>query len=431
MNVSAPPEFGGLSVTDNQQWHAPGTTPPPNPYVPPQAAPEHAGQPPVYGTPPQAQYAPQYAPQAQYGAPAGWTPPPKPGLIPLRPMTLGTVLGASFQVLRRNPGPVLGPAIVASIVYVLLISLVTAGIGIWIAGRISSTTDIDDQLAIMAGGYAIGGIALIVPVLLMTVITAVLQGVVVTEVARGTLGEKLRLRGIWRHVRPRIGALIGWALLLSLVVGVVVGVFALIVFGLGALGGAAIGFAIFLGLVGVLGLVVLFYWISTKLAFVPSAIVLERMRIRAAVARSWSLTGGYFWRTLGITLLVATMLGIASQLVSLPAQFLLPLLAGLIAPNGADQTGTIVAVAAIGVLTIVLLAVVTGISLVVQGATASLLYIDLRMRKEGLDLELTRFIEARQAGRTDLPDPYLVAAPVAPAAPAAPAPPAAPVYPTA
>ncbi len=418
-------------MTDNQQWHAPGTTPPANPYVPPQAAPEHAGQPPVSGTPPQGQYAPQPqygAPQygAPYGAPpAGWTPPPKPGLIPLRPMTLGTVLSASFQVLRRNPGPVLGPAVVASIVYVLLISLVTAGIGIWIAGRISSTTDVDDQLAIMAGGYAIGGIALIVPVLLMTVITAVLQGVVVTEVARGTLGEKLRLRGIWRHVRPRIGALIGWALLLSLVVGLVVGVFALIVFGLGTLGGAAIGFAIFLGIIGVLGLVVAFYWISTKLAFVPSAIVLERMRIRAAIARSWSLTRGYFWRTLGITLLVATMLGIASQLVGLPAQFLLPLVAGLIAPNGADQTGTIVAVVAIGVLTIVLLAVVTGISLVVQGATASLLYLDLRMRKEGLDLELTRFVEARQAGRTDLPDPYLVATPVGVA------PPAPPAYPTA
>ncbi|MCU1402338.1 MAG: integral rane protein, partial [Microbacteriaceae bacterium] len=46
------------------------------------------------------------------------------------------------------------------------------------------------------------------------------------------------------------------------------------------------------------------------------------------------------------------------------------------------------------------------IGAVVQSATVARLYIDLRMRKEGLDLERARFVEARQAGATDLPDPY-------------------------
>lgn len=382
-------------MTDNQQWQVPGTTPPP-PAAPP-VAPVAPGAP----LPPGAQ---QWAPVP--GA-QGWTPPPKPGLIPLRPMTLGTVLGASFRVLRRNPAPVLGPAIVASIVYVLLISLVTAGIGIWVAGRVA-TADFDDQLSIIAGGYAIGGIALLLPVLLMVIATAVLQGVVVTEVARGTLGEKLRLRGLWRMVRGRLGALVGWALLLSAAVGVVVLLFAVVIFGIGSLGDVGVGIAIFLGIIGTLALVALFYWVSTKLAFVPSAIVLERLPVRTAIVRSWTLTRGYFWRTFGITLLVATMLGIASQLVSIPAQFLLPMVVGLFAPNGGDQTGTYIAISAVAIVTAVLLAIVTGISLVVQGATASLLYLDLRMRKEGLDLELSRFVEARQAGRTDLPDPYVV-----------------------
>ena len=35
-----------------------------------------------------------------------------------------------------------------------------------------------------------------------------------------------------------------------------------------------------------------------------------------------------------------------------------------------------------------IVAVVTAVGLVLQSATASLLYLDLRMRKEGLDLEL-------------------------------------------
>ena len=32
-----------------------------------------------------------------------WTPPPKPGLLPLRPMGFGTLLWAPFRTLRRNP----------------------------------------------------------------------------------------------------------------------------------------------------------------------------------------------------------------------------------------------------------------------------------------------------------------------------------------
>jgi len=48
------------------------------------------------------------------------------------------------------------------------------------------------------------------------------------------------------------------------------------------------------------------------------------------------------------------------------------------------------------------------IALVAQSATPALLYIDIRMRKEGLDLELLRFVEARQTGDTSVVDPYLV-----------------------
>jgi hypothetical protein len=70
------------------------------------------------------------------------------------------------------------------------------------------------------------------------------------------------------------------------------------------------------------------------------------------------------------------------------------------------------------VISAALVTVTTAIGLVLQSATASLLYIDLRMRKEGLDLELSRFVEARQTG-AEVADPYLphVTAPSA-AAPA-------------
>ena len=51
--------------------------------------------------------------------------------------------------------------------------------------------------------------------------------------------------------------------------------------------------------------------------------------------------------------------------------------------------------------------VVAAITSVISTAATALLYLDLRMRKEGLDLELTRFVEAKQAGSAGLGDPYL------------------------
>jgi membrane-anchored glycerophosphoryl diester phosphodiesterase (GDPDase) len=158
-----------------------------------------------------------------------------------------------------------------------------------------------------------------------------------------------------------------------------------------------------------LGAAVLWAWLGTKLAFVPAAIVLERLPVRAAIARSWRLTRRSFWRVFGILLLVAAMIYIATQIVSTPVSLVLFLSTSLVDPTGASSsspdallgamTGTTVAVYAVT-------SIVQGIGLVVQSATSSLLYLDLRMRREGLDLQLARYVEARQTG-VPLPDPYL------------------------
>ena len=64
--------------------------------------------------------------------------------------------------------------------------------------------------------------------------------------------------------------------------------------------------ALFLGL----GLLVLGAWLGVKLALVPSVIVLEHAGIRTAIARSWRLTDGSYWRTFGVLLLVGVILNI-------------------------------------------------------------------------------------------------------------------------
>jgi hypothetical protein len=175
-----------------------------------------------------------------------------------------------------------------------------------------------------------------------------------------------------------------------------------VVVGTGPSLGVGIGLGVLLGL----GLLVLGAWLTVKLCLVPSALMLERMPLRAAVARSWSLVRGAFWRTFGVVALVFVMIQIASQVVTAPFSLLFGVFGSLISPTG-DLDGSAIAVAAVAyVLTIAVTAVVTAIGSVVQAASVGLVYVDRRMRTEGLDLELVRHVEARGRGQVDLPDPW-------------------------
>ena len=383
-------------MTDSTPWQPPaGATPPvpPSPY----AAPTGATPPPP-------------------GAAPGWTAPPKPGLIPLRPLTLGTLLAAAFQVLRRNPRPTFGFALLITGGIFLLTLVVVGVVSFFAISRTLNASEADAQ-TLEAGSIAIIILSALVPGALGIVGTAILQGVISLEVARGTVGEKLKLRGLWRGAKGRIGALIGWSLLITAVIIVGIAVLAGLIGLLIAFGGTAgLVIGVLLAFAVGIGAVVLFAWLGTKLSLVPSALMLERLPLRAAIARSWTLTNGYFWRTLGITLLVGVIIQVVASVLTAPLSIVFGLGTVLIDPNGTNE-GVIIGGLVLYLLTIVFTIIFGAISAVVQSATPALIYIDLRMRKEGLDLELSRFVEARQAGDRSVADPYLTSASDAPATP--------------
>jgi hypothetical protein len=406
-------------VSDDQQWQAPGSTPPPpppsgwsapgSPAAPPPPAWQGAqpgafappGQPGAF--PPPGQPGAFPPPQPLNGA--GWTPPPKPGLIPLRPMTLGTILGASFQVLRRNPKPTFGAALIVQGVVTLVSVLVVGLVAVFAFGRAASASP-EDQESVLAGAFAATALSSIIPIVLSLIAIALLQGIIVLEVARASVGEKLKLSGLWRLGRGRLWALVGWVLIVTGAVvvglGILVGIIVVIV----ATGGqAGIVAGVLLGILLAIGVLVIWFWLSTKLSLVPSAIVLERRTIGAAVGRSWSLTQGYFWRTLGITLLVSVILNLAANVVTTPFAVIFSVLPTVLAPTG-DPTPTLVVGGLSYLLLLMVSALVAAVASVVQSATTALIYVDLRMRKEGLDLRLQRFVEERAAGRSDATDPY-------------------------
>ena len=390
-------------MSDSSPWQSPdsssadGTKPlaPPAPssaYTAgsaPAVAPGTPGTPPRYGT-----------------AAPGWTPPPKPGLIPLQPLGLGTILSASLLVLRRNPRPTFGLSL-------LIMSLVTVGslvlVGIVTFAGVERTLSASESDAATIEAGATAGLILsaFFAVALSLVGGAILQGIVSLEVARGTVGERLRLRGLWNAAKGRIGALIGWSALVMVAVFIgiaVVGGVSVLLFTFGDTAGIVFGVLTMLG--GFLIAGFLAAWLGTFFAFVPSALMIERLPLMLAIRRSWSLVRGNFWRTLGILLLIMVIVNIVSSVVTAPLSVIGGLGVGLLNPTGNEEAG-IVGFIVLYIVTIVVSVVISAVTIVIQAAAPALLYIDMRMRKEGFDLELARFVEARNAGDLSVPDPYL------------------------
>ena len=359
--------------------------------------------------PPPNPYAPAAPPAAPGQQAPGWTPPPKPGLIPLRPLTLGTLLGASFQVMRRNPRPTFGFALLLAGAVSVISVIAMGAVGFILFSHPFQGSNTDDQFTLAAGGI-MGGFLLgfFVPLALGLVAFSILQGIIALEVARGTVGEKLKLGGLWRAGKGRIGVLVGWSLLIAAaavvfftIVGALVG---LLTVGFGT---DAIGWSILILALAYLAFAVLAAWLGTKTALVPSILIIERLTLGKAIVRSWRLTHQSFWRTFGTILLVSVIVNVATSIVTTPVQFIFGIFAGLLNPTGGTEDSIGVTLVIFAAVLIVVTVVVTAIALIVQSSAVALIYIDLRMRKEGLDLELARFVEARQAGDASVPDPYV------------------------
>jgi hypothetical protein len=138
--------------------------------------------------------------------------------------------------------------------------------------------------------------------------------------------------------------------------------------------------------------------------------VLEGARFREALVRSWRLTRGRFWVAWGVTFLISAIMGLAMQVVSVPVTLLSSLLGSVVAPTGAAEPSAIVGYVFTLIAPQILLLVLQAITLVVQSTGSALVYLDCRMRYEGLDQTLISHVERRDLGWTDeqLGDPYVV-----------------------
>ncbi|MFD1720081.1 hypothetical protein [Amnibacterium endophyticum] len=351
-------------------------------------------EPPRYGERVPGWQPPEAAPPPP--APSAYRPPPKRGLIPLHPLSFGQLLGAAFGLIRWNPRATVVPALAVSVLQTALVFGGIAGLGLTSLDRFQRAATDADRAQILAGTIG-GGVLFGLLTFAVTILTtALLQGLLVTVVARAALGERIALgaalRIAWRRVLP----LIGVALLLGVAQVVAIGLLVLLVALVAQAGDTGPIIAALVGVLGGLGFIAAYLFIAIKVATVPSAVVLERLGVLAAIRRSWTLLRGSFWRTLGLVALVTVMVGIAAQVVSIPFSIIGGAVGGLLAPNAG---GDLENASALGTLLLTSLpativgVIVQGVGQVAQVGVLGLVYLDQRMRREGLDLAMQRAVE--------------------------------------
>ncbi|MFD6141257.1 hypothetical protein [Promicromonospora sp. NPDC060271] len=389
------------------------TTPESAPDQPAQPTPPQSGasQPAGWGEPPRyGQYAPGYDPaaspapaQPQYGTPQGGQPaqygqsqygqhspyagqvpgyhPPadKPGIVPLRPLSLGELYDGAFGAVRHNPGVTLGLTaviVVAAVVVGTLISIPLTTIFTDLFGSLFAEVGTDPAFEELGFTQDVLGVtygSAIGTGMLLTLATPLAMGVMAISVSDSVIGRKISVSDAWSRTVKRAWFLIGFSLLSMLVVlvayalatGIVVGLF-LIDPTLGVIG-------IFLALAALLVGVV---WAFTRVILIPPALAVEGGGFWETCRRAWKLTRGTFWRVLGIYLLTSLILGIIGQVVAVPVSLLLSL--SMVMQSGA---GLAVSYGITYVIT-------GGMSVLFLGGVIALLYIDTRMRREGLDVQL-------------------------------------------
>lgn len=319
----------------------------------------------------------------------------RPGIIPLRPLGLGEIYDGAFHAVRSNPGAMVG----ASAVVVAVMTAIQLAVQAWMFGSLGTffealgldaTGDpeagppaIDTEgLASALGTLGAGTAATqIVSVIALSVLTALVTVVVGSAV----LGQRTAGSELWRRVRSRLLPLIGLTLLVGLLVGLAA--LAALAPGLLLLFVSPIAGALVL-LLGIAGALAVWLWLDTRWAMAGPALLLEEQRVVASMRRAWRLTSRGFWRVLGIRLLTLVIVLVTMAVVQAPFSLVAGVLfappADAADPFTLEQTLPQLVIGGIGT------AIAATIVYPFAAAVTALLYVDQRMRLEGLDVELAR-----------------------------------------
>ena len=323
-------------------------------------------------TPPQGFEQPSPLPPGQWAQAPGYpqAPPPqnrawhpqglgKPGVIALRPLNIGDILDGAITAIRKYPLLILGVSAVVAVISALL----NLGASLWLLPDIQKVAALDPKTVtqqqaldqawgLLGNSSVVLGVTLIITLLTQTF----LSGFLTVVLGKAVLGRPVSFGEAMTELKSRFAPLLGLTVVYAL---------------------AVVGAAI-LCLIPAVPVYVFF-------ALASPALILERARIGQAFGRSRKLVSGSFWRVFGILLLAALISWVITIVIGIPFNLGSGAFNGIFSPGAAP---------ALSVGALLLQAVGSVIAQTITtpfiALVTVLVYIDQRMRKEGMDIELAR-----------------------------------------
>ena len=266
-----------------------------------------------------------------YGSPV--TPPTRP--LPLRQMGIGELVDGAFKLYRRD-----WLALMAITAFVLVpVTFVQAWITQGIVVAAADATTFEEFDAVTGQIVAVGLVFVLIQLL---IVQPFLVAALTRAAADAYLGERVSIGTVSRFAVSRLPAI----LLITII-------------------------TLILTLLGFILLIIPGVIAAIRLTLAPAILVVEDIRGTRAVGRSWDLTRNHAWRVFGTLVLSGLISTIGVAVVTLPTEFI----ATLMGPDGwlVSTVGQLIATV-----------VTTPFSILI----IVLLYFDLRVRKEGYDIEV-------------------------------------------
>lgn len=324
----------------------------------------------------------------------------KPGIIPLRPLSIGDIYQGAFAAIKTNARTMFGfTAALLGVVLVISIATNYAIINLVLPNYLSPSSPYAAVFTSLSGSFSqLGGS------LLQALATVLLSGLIIVAVSRSVLGRVASSKEVWERTKSKFLPLIGLNIITSIISGLMMIIGIAVFFALLASAASTANTDreflqdLSIMLVGLFILMVISAlvgsYLSIKFSVASPAMVLENLGVFAAIGRSWSLTRGNFWRLFGINILTAI---ITSMVAGIFVGIADALGAIFIVVGSSSPEDVIASLNTTYILVMVMSTIAQLLILPFTSSVNALLYIDLRMRKEGLDVELRNAVAEQQA----------------------------------
>ena len=324
----------------------------------------------------------------------------KPGIIPLRPLSIGDIYQGAFAAIKTNARTMFGfTAALLGVVLVISIATNYAIINLVLPNYLSPSSPYAAVFTSLSGSFSqLGGS------LLQALATVLLSGLIIVAVSRSVLGRVASSKEVWERTKSKFLPLIGLNIIISIISGLMMIIGIAVFFALLASAASTANTDreflqdLSIMLVGLFILMVISAlvgsYLSIKFSVASPVMVLENLGVFAAIGRSWSLTRGNFWRLFGINILTAI---ITSMVAGIFVGIADALGAIFIVVGSSSPEDVIASLNTTYILVMVMSTIAQLLILPFTSSVNALLYIDLRMRKEGLDVELRNAVAEQQA----------------------------------